>query len=43
VTARGTFIEIEADAPVGVEVLVRAPKKGDYGPLKERYFYRVIP
>ena len=43
VTAKGTFIEIEADVPVGVEVLVRAPKKGDYGPLKERYFFRVIP
>lgn len=43
VNSRGTFIDLEADQPIGVEVLVRAPKKGAYGPLKERYFYRVIP
>jgi hypothetical protein len=43
VNSQGTFIDVDADQPVGVEVLVRAPKKGEYGPLKERYFYRVNP
>ena len=41
VNSQGTFIEIEADEPIGVEILVRAPRKGEYGPLRQTYFFRV--
>ncbi len=39
----GTFINVKVYEPTMVEVVLSAPKKGTYKPMKQKYVYRVNP
>lgn len=39
----GTYINVKVYEPTAVEVVLSAPKKGNYKPMKQSYVYRVNP
>jgi len=39
----GTYINVKVYEPTAVTVMLSAPKKGGYKPMKETYVYRVNP
>lgn len=39
----GTYINVKVYEPTVVEVMLTAPKKGNYKPMKQSYVYRVNP